>query len=234
MQRRRMMLAAGTAAFLAACGSPPHDNAPRPAPPVITRPAPPSAPVQPPPAETAVHPVTAHDLGASWHPGCPVAPEDLRLVDVTYLGMDGQPHIGHLVVNQDRVRQTIDAFDQLYHLHFPIQGIQTPDRYPGAEDELSMEDNNSSAFSCRGIPGSSKWSQHALGRAIDINPLLNPSVYQTGHLEPKTAAKYLDRTRNDPGLLHDADPAVRVFTDHGWTWGGHWTNPKDYQHFELP
>jgi hypothetical protein len=30
----------------------------------------------------------------------------------------------------------------------------------------------------------------------------------------------------------DGDAAVRVFTDHGWRWGGYWRTPKDYQHFE--
>ncbi|WP_245761468.1 M15 family metallopeptidase [Saccharopolyspora shandongensis] len=232
-----MVLAAGAAAIVAgvlACGGPPSANAPRPALPVATTPAPPPATAQPPPAAAAVHLVAAGDLGASWHPGCPVPPENLRLVDVPYLGMDGKPHIGQLIVNQDRVEQTITAFNELFRLHFPIQRIQTPDHYPGAEDELSMEDNNTSAFNCRGIPGSSEWSQHALGRAIDINPLLNPSVYKTGRFEPTTAAQYLDRTRKDAGLLHDGDAAVRVFTDRGWTWGGHWADPNDYQHFELP
>ncbi|MEU5853062.1 M15 family metallopeptidase [Saccharopolyspora shandongensis] len=237
MKRRRVVLAAGAAAIVAgvlACGGPPPANAPRPAPPVATTPAPPPATAQLPPAETAVHLVTAGDLGASWHPGCPVPPENLRLVDVPYLDMDGKPHTGQLIVNQDRVEQTITVFDELFRLRFPIQRIQTPDHYPGAEDELSMEDNNTSAFNCRGIPGSTEWSQHALGRAIDINPLLNPSVYKTGGFEPTTAARYLDRTRKDAGLLHDGDPAVRVFTDRGWTWGGHWADPNDYQHFELP
>ncbi|WP_196761560.1 M15 family metallopeptidase, partial [Mycobacterium avium] len=37
-----------------------------------------------------------------------------------------------------------------------------------------------------------------------------------------------------PGLLHDGDPAVRAFADSGWRWGGQWTAPVDYQHFERP
>jgi hypothetical protein len=106
--------------------------------------------------------------------------------------------------------------------------------YPSAEDELSMEDDNTSAFNCRGIPGSSRWSLHAYGRAIDINPLLNPSIDSAGTLEPKNAAVYLDRKRIDPGLLHSGDDAVRAFTDRGWTWGGNWKSPVDYQHFERP
>jgi hypothetical protein len=117
-------------------------------------------------------------------------------------------------------------------LRYPIGKVRTLDNYPGADDELSMEDNNTSAFNCRDIPGTGRWSQHAYGRAIDLNPLLNPEIDRTGAFQPKTAAPYLDRSRTDPGILHAGDAAVRVFTDRGWRWGGDWRTPKDYQHFE--
>ncbi|MBB5158530.1 M15 family metallopeptidase [Saccharopolyspora phatthalungensis] len=181
-----------------------------------------------------VRPVTAAGLGPTWHPGCPVEPGQLRRVEVRHVGFDGRTHSGELVVNQDRVRQVIDVFEQLYRIRYPVEKIRTVDHYPGADDELSMEDNNTSAFNCRGIPGTGRWSFHAYGRAIDINTLVNPYVDRTGAIQPKNAAKYLDRTRRDPGMLHDGDPAVRAFTDRGWRWGGHWTTPIDYQHFELP
>jgi hypothetical protein len=193
------------------------------------------AAVSPPPRfEATVHSVTAADLGASWHSGCPVGPDQLQLVELTHIGMDGNTHTGQLIVNRDRVQQVIALFDQLYRMRFPIEKIRTVDHYPHADDELSMEDNNTSAFNCRDIPRTGRWSQHAFGRAIDINPLLNPYVDKNDTIQPKNGAKYLDRTLQDPGLLHDNDPSVRVFTDRGWTWGGHWTNPVDYQHFELP
>lgn len=57
-------------------------------------------------------------------------------------------------------------------------------------------------------------------------------IDSTGEFQPSNAAPYLDRNRIDPGMLHDGDPAVRVFTDRGWRWGGDWRTPKDYQHFE--
>ena len=181
-----------------------------------------------------VRTVTAADLGATWRPGCPVEPDQLRRVGITYLGFDAQPHRGDLVVHKDLVAETITLFERLYQLRFPIEKMRTVDLYPNADDELSMEDNNTSAFNCRGIPGSKSWSWHAYGRAIDINPLLNPSIDSAGTLEPKNAAVYLDRNRIDPGLLHPGDDAVRTFTDRGWTWGGTWTSPIDYQHFERP
>ena len=186
------------------------------------------------PAVSKVHPVTAAELGASWHPGCPVEPAQLRRVDVDHIGFDGQPHRGELVVHEDLVPEVIAIFEQLYRLGFPIDKIRTADHYPAADDELSMEDNNTSAFNCRGIPGSSHWSQHAYGRAVDLDPLLNPCVYAPGVFQPHNAANYLDRNRTDPGLLRDGDQAVHVFTDRGWRWGGTWTAPIDYQHFERP
>ncbi|AKK30389.1 peptidase M15 [Mycobacterium sp. EPa45] len=179
-----------------------------------------------------VSPVTAAELGASWRPGCPVAPEQLRRVEVDYLGLDGQTHRGALVVHEQVVADIVAIFADLRRKAYPIAKMQTPDHYPGAADELSMEDNNTSAFNCRPLPGSTSWSLHAYGRAIDVNPLLNPYIDRSGDLEPTTAGRYLDRRRSDPGILHAGDPAVRAFTDRGWTWGGSWHNPIDYQHFE--
>ena len=131
-------------------------------------------------------------------------------------------------------RDVIAIFDQLYRLRYPIEKMQTVDHYADANDELSMEDNNTSAFNCRLIPGTDQWSPHAYGRAIDINTLLNPCLYASGYFEPQNAAAYLDRSRTDPGLLHNGDPAVLAFTDRGWRWGGDWNAPLDYQHFERP
>jgi D-alanyl-D-alanine carboxypeptidase len=195
-----------------------------------------SSPTSAPPAPAAatVQPVTAAELGTTWRPGCPVEPEQLRRVDVNYVGFDGQTHRGQLIVHEDLASDVIAIFEQLYRLGYPVDKMQTVDHYPDADDELSMEDNNTSAFNCRRIPGSDEWSPHAYGRAIDINTLLNPCLYASGYFEPQNAAAYLDRSRTDPGLLHVGDPAVHAFTDRGWRWGGEWTAPLDYQHFERP
>ena len=150
-----------------------------------------------------------------------------------YLGFDGAITRGNLVVNEDVVDTVIAIFADLLEMRYPIERMQTVDHYPGAEDELSMRDNNTSAFNCRALPGSTNWSQHAYGRAIDINPLVNPYIDTAGNLEPATGGPYLDRTRDDLGLLHPGDAAVRAFTDRGWRWGGNWRNPIDYQHFEV-
>ncbi len=153
---------------------------------------------------------------------------------VGHLGFDGQTHRGQLIVHKDLVAQVITIFDELYRLGFAIEKMRTVDLYPAAADELSMEDNNTSAFNCRRIRGTGRWSWHAYGRAIDVNPLLNPFIDSTGAFQPNNAGVYLDRNRIDPGLLHNGDPAVHVFTDRGWRWGGAWRTPIDYQHFERP
>lgn len=216
---RRAVAVVATAVLLVQCSpAPPHS------PPATMS----SAPVQ---APATVNRVTAADLGATWHPGCPVGPEQLRRVELDHLGFDGQTHRGTLVVHENLVPQVIAIFGQLYRMGYPIERMRTVDHYSRAEDELSMEDNNTSAFNCRGIPGSANWSLHAYGRAVDLNPLLNPYL-DGADLEPANAARYLDRTRTDPGLLHQDDPAVRAFTDRGWQWGGAWRSPIDYQHFE--
>jgi len=179
-----------------------------------------------------VQSVTAAELGATWRPGCPIAPERLRRIELDYVGFDGETHRGELVVHEDLVADVIAIFGDLQRQGYPIAKMQTPARYPNAADELSMEDNNTSAFNCRPLPGSASWSLHAYGRAIDLNPLLNPFIDASGHFEPTTAGAYLNRARTDPGILHPGDAAVRAFTDRGWTWGGNWRNPIDYQHFE--
>jgi hypothetical protein len=195
-------------------------------------PPPPAGTAPPAPATVTVEPVTAAQLGASWHPGCPVGPGKLRRIGVSHIGFDNQTHRGELVVHQELVAQVITIFEDLYRHRYPIEKMRTLDQYPAADDELSMEDNNTSAFSCRVIPASGNWTQHAYGRAIDLNPLLNPLIDGSGAFQPKNAAVYLDRNRVEPGLIHAGDSTVHVFTDRGWRWGGNWKSPIDYQHFE--
>ncbi len=232
---RRLATAAAVTAFAVtgvgyAIASPPvAQMTAEPAPiPAVTndKPAAPAAPAGP-----TVHEVTVAELGETWRPGCPVGPEALRWVDLDYVSPDGDTQRGALVVHKDYVDDVIAIFADLQRLRYPIAKMQTVDHYPGADDELSMRDNNTSAFNCR--PLGDGWSLHAYGRAIDINPLINPYIDSAGDLQPKTAGRYLDRDLTDPAMLKAGDPAVRAFTDRGWRWGGAWRNPVDYQHFEI-
>jgi hypothetical protein len=175
--------------------------------------------------------VTARQLGASWHPGCPVGPAQLRTVTVTYVGFDGRAHTGSLVVNRAVVRDVEQVFRRLYDARFPIRRMRLVDAY-GADDFRSIEADNTSAFNCRFVDGTSRWSEHAYGRAIDVNPLENPYV-SGGRTSHRRSVPYLDRTRRRPGMAVEGGPLVRAFDAIGWGWGGRWSSPVDYQHFSA-
>lgn len=221
------------AVWVSGCGTstPPGPQATSALPLETVRTVEPSAP--PAPVGPIVAAVTAAELGDTWRPGCPVGPEALRRVEVDYVGSDGAAHRGSLVVNHDVVDDVIAIFADLARQRYPIERMQTVDHYRDADDELSMQDNNTSAFNCRPLPGNTGWSLHAYGRAVDVNPLVNPYRSSSGDVQPKTAVRYLDRTADVPGMLRAGDAAVRAFTDRGWRWGGAWRDPVDYQHFET-
>ena len=104
----------------------------------------------------------------------------------------------------------------------------------GGDDFASIEADNTSAFNCRAATGSSNWSNHAYGYAIDLNPLENPYI-ENGRVFHRASEKYIDRSkRRSPMQLLNGDPVVRVFYAAGWGWGGDWSGSvKDTQHFSV-
>jgi len=169
--------------------------------------------------------------GRSWHEGCPVQLEKLRLVRVTHLGLDGEPHRGELVVHRRWAEEILDVFRRLYARGFPIRRIRLVDRYH-ADDGLSMRHDNTSAFNCRYVAGTTTWSQHAYGRAIDINPVENPYV-DGSRVSPRRGRRFLDRSDVRPGMIVEGGVVTRPFHRIGWGWGGDWSSVKDYQHFSA-
>jgi hypothetical protein len=171
-------------------------------------------------------------VGRSWHAGCPVPLRDLRLLRLTYYGFDGRAHQGELVVHRWYANGLLHVFRRLYDERYPIQRMRLVDRY-GADDDRSMEADNTSAFNCRLRAGSvTEWSQHAYGRAIDLNPVENPFVTPT-HVSPPAGVAFLDRTQDLPGMIHVHDRVWWAFHAIGWVWGGTWTGTIDYQHFSA-
>ena len=171
--------------------------------------------------------------GVSWHRGCPVGLAGLRLLRVRHWGFDGRTHWGRLVVHRDAARAMLGVMRRLFRLHFPIRQMRLVDAY-GADDHRSMDADNTSAFNCRFIAGQpGVWSEHAYGRAIDLNPLENPYVTASGHVSPPAGAPFADRGRQAQGMVHRRGPVVEAFADAGWKWGGNWSWPKDYQHFSA-
>lgn len=183
-----------------------------------------------PPFESSIDTVTLEQLGASWKPdvGC-AGPEQLRIVSVSHWGYDGAVHVGRVVVAASQAERVVAIFRDIHAGRFPIERMVPIDAY-GGDDEASMRANNTSGFNCRTVAGSTKLSQHAFGLAIDVNPLVNPYVKASG-VDPPEGAPYADRARTDAGMIHRDDAVVRAFAAQGWSWGGYWSQGKDYQHF---
>ena len=167
----------------------------------------------------------------SHRAGCPVATADLRLVKLTYYGFDRISHTGELVVHRTATTDITRAFGALYAARFPIQRMLLVDAYRG-DDNASMDANNTSAYNCRTVAGTTTWSEHAYGTAIDINPVQNPYVRGTT-VSPAAGRAYLDRSNDRPGMVVSGDVVVSAFATQGWQWGGYWTSSKDYQHFSA-
>ena len=184
-----------------------------------------------PPFSHSVSRVTAAQLPHSWHPGCPVSPSRLRRVRLTYWGFDDRAHKGALIANEDAVPDLVPVFSRLYAARFPIRRLRPIDTY-GGNDERSLEADNTAAFNCRYVigPGPRRWSVHAYGEAVDVNPVENPYL-ESGRVHPRAGRAYLNRARIRPGMAVRGGVLVRVFAAVGWQWGGRWTGSPDYQHF---
>lgn len=188
------------------------------------------APVPAVPSTTV--PAGTVDLGASWHPGCPVGADELSQVPVTYWGFDDQAHSGSIVVNASVAGAVGDVFGALYEQRFPLRRVEPVTAF-GGDDNASMDADNTSGFNCRAAvaDGPARWSAHAYGLAIDVNPRENPYLLD-GAVLPPAGAVYVDRSDVRPGMAVAGGPLTTAFTAAGWSWGGAWTSP-DYQHFST-
>jgi hypothetical protein len=168
---------------------------------------------------------------STWQASCPVAAADLRYLRMSFLGFDGRPHTGEMIVNGRAAEGVTRVFRHLYEARFPIEEMRVvaPGELTGPP---TGDGNNTTAFVCRPAVGQKRWSAHAYGLAIDLNPFCNP--YVRGDLVlPELASSYVDRTEVRPGMVVPGDVAVRAFAAIGWRWGGEWTTPKDLQHFSA-
>jgi hypothetical protein len=184
-----------------------------------------------PPFHASTAPVTVVQLGASWRPGCPVGPEQLRTVRLSFVGFDGRTHTGALVVNRNVANEVTTVFRRLYAARFPIHGMQPIARFGGSDDR-SMAADNTSAFNCRYAvaPGPKRWSVHAYGEAIDVNTVENPYL-EGGRVLPPAGRAFTDRSHRRRGMAVAGGVLVRAFASVGWLWGGRWTASPDWQHF---
>lgn len=179
--------------------------------------------------------VFARMEGRSYKEGCPVAIEDLRYLRVLHKDFEGRTKVGEMVVNKSISEDLLEIFRALYDASYPIEKMRLIDDYD-ADDESSMLANNSSCFNYRRKSSLNAVSKHALGLAVDINPLYNPYFRVTASgsriIQPSAAAPYVDRAEQFPYKIERGDLCHRLFLEHGFRWGGSWTHSKDYQHFE--
>lgn len=220
---------------------PPTSPATAPAPGATGAPAAPTAPAPPagpaaavPMFRSAVAPITPELADrmtpSSWREGCPVPLEDLRYVTVSHVTFDGTVATGELVVHADVADGVVGVFAALFAERYPVRSMRLVDDF-GGDDTDSMDADNTSAFNCRAITGGTSWSEHAYGRAIDLNPVENPYVLGR-HVAPVAGRDFADRP-DLPGVIHAGDVVVEAFAAAGWQWGGYWDSPLDYQHFSV-
>ncbi|MGK2939924.1 MAG: M15 family metallopeptidase [Solirubrobacteraceae bacterium] len=169
-----------------------------------------------------------------WRPGCPVGLDDLRVVRLRHYGLSGKVGVGRVVVHRSAATDILEVFRRLYAAEFPIRKMRPIERY-GGSDFASIEDDNTSAFNCRRVTGGTGWSEHAYGRAIDVNPIENPYVSgsppRTSHAKSEP---YLQRSPYRKGMAVHGRALVRAFARAGGGGGGRWQGGiRDYQHFSA-
>jgi hypothetical protein len=192
----------------------------------------------PPPHDGRFHTTTSRistavraRMGESYRPGCPVGLSQLRYLTLTFRGFDHKAHTGELVVAARAVGPTIRAFAALFSQGFPLEEMRLPTTADLTAPPTG-DGNDTAGFVCRAARGQTRFSAHAYGLAIDVNPFQNPYV-KGGLVLPELASAYRDRSWQRPGMLQPGSAAVRAFTRQGWTWGGSFRSLRDYQHLSL-
>lgn len=176
----------------------------------------------------------------SWKADCTLERSDLRYLKMLHRNANGKPQLGEMVVNAAIADKVLKIFRQLYDAGYRIERMVLIDNY-GANDEQSMQANNTSCFNFRLETNSkTRVSKHGLGLAIDINPLYNPYVKKLSKggydIEPKGGKPYAfgrDKRTDIPYIINRNDLAYKLFKAAGFKWGGDWRSVKDYQHFEI-
>lgn len=162
---------------------------------------------------------------------CPVGFSKLVLIEMPHHDLQGKIQVGQLVVHEEVTEEVEQIFRKLYQDEFQIEKMRIVSIY-GADDDKSMEANNTSAFNCRKKTGGSSFSVHSYGKAIDINPRYNPYI-KGEKILPQNAKEYVDRENLEgKHFILNNSAIVTLFTEQGWRWGGHYRTLKDYHHFE--
>jgi len=168
---------------------------------------------------------------STWVGACPVRLDDLRYVTVTFRGFDGRAHTGELMVHRSAASDAVTVFRRLFAAGFPIEEMRVISQ-ADLDAPPTGDGNDTAGFVCRPVVGQTTWSQHAYGRAIDVNPFQNPYVSGRTVL-PELARAYTDRDDRRPGMIFPGGPVARAFASVGWGWGGNYRTKKDWMHFSM-
>ena len=174
--------------------------------------------------------------GKSYKKNCPLPLSELRYLHILHKDLSGKTLEGELICNVKIAKPLTDIFKRLFTENYPLEKVRLIDEY-NADDELSMCDNNSSCFNFRYVSYTNRISLHGYGLAVDINPLYNPYIKTVDGkkiIAPDNSAAFEDRTKNFPYKIEVNDLCCRLFTEHGFKWGGDcWDDEWDYQHFFI-
>jgi len=153
--------------------------------------------------------------------------DSIVLLDLEYYSFDNKVHKGQILVNKAVEEDVKFIFNLMLKNKMQINKMIPIVKY-NWDDDKSMEDNNTSAFNYRFVANTTRLSNHALGRALDINPQLNPVYYSDGKMSPSNGKR--DTTK---AYTFTAEHfVVKELKKRGWRWGGDWTSLKDYHHFD--
>ncbi len=175
-------------------------------------------------------PVYKKNLSTRSNLACKAMLNELVIVKVKYWGFDNQAHWGSLIVHESLGNDVVGIFKELFEIRFPIQAMHPIPKH--LRKTPHIDENTTDSFNCRAVtdqPGI--LSQHSYGRALDINPLLNPYI-KGGLIIPSNAKNNVDRIRPEKGKIIPNSAVTAIFAKYGWDWGGNWHDAKDYQHFE--
>lgn len=178
--------------------------------------------------------------GKSYRENPNVALSDLRYLKMLHYNFEHQIQVGEMIVNQSVCEDVLAIFQQLFEAEYEIQSMYLIDNYwtgdGNSTDTASIEVNNTSCFNYREVTGGGNLSNHAYGCAIDINPQQNPYVwFENGQKcwTHSNASDFIEnRDRGDAHMIVQGDFCYNLFVQYGFHWGGNWSNPIDYQHFE--
>lgn len=178
--------------------------------------------------------VISRITGISYVDNPNISLDDLRYISLLYVDFNGDTKHGEMICNKSIAKDLLEIFYELYNNDYQLESVKLIDEFDG-DDTKSMLANNTSCFNYRVVEGSKKLSNHAYGLAVDINPFYNPYItYKDGvtKISPAGSEAYADRTLDFPYKIDENDLAYKLFTQHGFKWGGNWNSVKDYQHFE--